>query len=176
MYVSATTTQHSGQIEKIGESFGEILIDDNGRLVTKCGSRNSNAWVRGACEYSVGKHCIRFLFKKNSTGYITWFNVVSKLMPISGKETNYKSYGWTSNDTANCPDSEQLPKKNFRDMKDQTTFEIELQLDCDKRKISYVNQRTKNKREMNVDITKCPFPWQIQFYLFEIGDCVRLLP
>jgi hypothetical protein len=66
--------------------------------------------------------------------------------------------------------------ENFQDMKGQTTFEIELQLDCDNRKISYVNQRTKNRREMNVDITKCPFPWQVRFYLYKAGDCVRFLP
>jgi hypothetical protein len=176
IYVSTITTQHSGQIETFGESFGEILIDDNGRLATHCGSRNSNAWVRGAYEYSAGKNYILFLFKKKSLAYITSFAVVSKLM-LKHKDTDdYQQCGSFSDDDIGCAGVTIAVYEDFQEMKGQTTFEMELQLDCDNQKISYVNQRTKNKKEMNVDITKFPFPWQIQFYLFEIGDCVRLLP
>jgi hypothetical protein len=60
-------------------------------------------------------------------------------------------------------------------MKGQTRFAIELELDCDNQTISYVNQRTKKGREMIVDITKCPFPWQIRFCLYEVGDYVQFL-
>ncbi len=176
MYVSTRTKQPSRKVERFGQSFGDIRIDNNGLLATHCGSRNDTAYVRVSGDYSSGQHTIRFLFKKSSLRFITYFHVVSKLMPIGGKNTNYKGYGWSSRDEIYSPDNALIVDKNIRDMKDQTTFEIELQLDCDNRKISYINQGTKNRREMNVDITKCPFPWQVQFYMFEVGDCVQLLP
>jgi hypothetical protein len=132
--------------------------------------------VRGSGEYSSGKHTIRFLFKKNDVEYITSFEVVSKLMPINGSNSNYRLHGWSSLDEIYSCDDETIVDEHFQDMKDQNTFEIELQLDCDNRKISYINQETKNRREMNVNITKCPFPWQVEFYMFAVGDCVRLLP
>jgi hypothetical protein len=175
MYVSTTAMQHSRQCERFGKSTENIRIDNNGLLAIHCGPKNDSAWVRGIGEYSSGKHNIRFLFEKTSTLYTTWFNVVSKLMPISDKMSSQKSYGWSSDDHILCPDIAKAIDKNFQDMIGQTTFEIELQVDCDNRKISYINQRTKNRREMNVNISKCPFPWQVQFYLFEVGDCVTLL-
>jgi len=176
MSVLTTAAQHSRQIERFGESFGNIRIYNNGRLATHCGPFNGRALVRGIGEYSSGKHYIRFLFEKNSTEYINSFVIISKLMPIGGKFFNYDVYGWSTNDGIYCPGVEMAIDENFRDMKGQTTFEIEFQLDCDNRKISYVNQRTKNRREMNIDITKCPFPWQVRFYLFEVGSRVTLLP
>ncbi len=176
MSILTTAAQHSRQIERFGESIGDIRIDNNGRLATHCGPSDDKALVYGVGEYSLGKHYIRFLFKKNSTEYITSFVIVSKLMPISGEMSDYEAYGWATNDGVYCPGVEMAVDKNFRDMNGRTTFKIELQLDCDNRKISYVNQRTKNRRELNVDTTRCPFPWQVRFYLYEAGDCVTLLP
>jgi len=175
MYVS-TTTRHSGQGERFGEVFGNIRIDNNGRLATHWGSEGSNACVRGIGEYSSGKHYIRFLFKKSDAVYITSFYVVSKLMPILGGNTTYECYGWSSHDDIYSSDEEMGENENVQDMRGQTTFEIEFELDCDNRRISYVNQGTKNRREINVNITKCPFPWQVEFYLYEVGDSVQLLP
>jgi hypothetical protein len=95
---------------------------------------------------------------------------------MNGSRSSYRCRGWSSDDGIENSDDEIVGDKNFRDMKGQTRFEIELQLDCDNRKISYVNQGTKKRREMNIDITKCPFPWQVLFYMYAVGDCVQLLP
>jgi hypothetical protein len=174
MYVS-TATGHLGQSERFGEVFGDIRIENNGRLATHCGPKNDRASMRGIGEYSSGKHCIRFLFKKSSTNYITSFGIVSKSTRIGRKGFSNVVYGWASDDTVYYG-SGRTDDENFQDMRGQTTFEIELELDCDNRKISYVNQGTKTRKEINVNITKCPFPWQVEFYLFAVGDCVRLLP
>jgi hypothetical protein len=176
MYL-VTSKQHSRQSERFGESFGNVHIEENGLVARHCGPKNSNVYVRGIGDYSSGIHKIRFIFKKTNTCFKTWFTVVSKLMPISQNTSDspYTYYGWNSNDRVYPSDPGSLAHKVFRDIRGETTFEIELELDCDNRKISYVNQGTKNRRELNVDITKCPFPWQFQCYLFEIGDCVRLL-
>jgi hypothetical protein len=176
LYISTPTVQRLRQREGFGQTFGNIRIEDNGHLAVHHGPKSGNAFVRGVGEYSSGEHYIRFLVKKNSTTYESSFIIVSKFMSISEQDTEYKGYGWWSDDKICCAGVGMIVDGNFRDLKDQTTFEIELQLDCDNQKISYVNQRTKNRREMNVDMTKCPFPWQVEFYLFGSGDCIQLLP
>jgi hypothetical protein len=143
-------------------------------VAVQCGPKSDDTFVRGIGEYSSGRHNVRFLFKKSNIESGTWFSVVSKKIPISAYCND--RFGWTSNDTA-FPSNTKLPmEKSLQDMMGQTTFEIELHVDCDNRKISYVNRRTKNQRELKVDIKKCPFPWQLEFYLYEPGDCVRFLP
>ncbi|CAF1552976.1 unnamed protein product [Rotaria sp. Silwood1] len=176
MYISKTL-QQPREREQFRESYGPILIENNGFMATHIGPKNDTAYVRGLGEYSLGTHKIRFLFTKNSIHYITSFKVVSALMPINGaSKASREGYGWSSMDEIERPGNQMIFNRNTLDMKGETSFEIELQLDCDNQKISYVNQRTKNQRELNVDITKCPFPWQVRFYLYEVGDCVRLLP
>ncbi|CAF1339401.1 unnamed protein product [Rotaria sordida] len=175
IHVSTIVHQLSQQ-EKFGKSYGPVCIENNGFMAKHIGPRNGTAYVRGIGAYSSGTHKIQFLFTKNSLKYITWFVVASASTPIGRtSKLPYNTYGWSSDDNIYCPDDIRTVDKNFRDMKGQTSFEIKLQLDCDNRKISYINQRTKNQRELNIDITKCPFPWQVEFYLFEVGDCVRLL-
>lgn len=173
--VSAATLQILSQTEKFGKIFGDIRIDDDGRLATHIGSENSNAFVRGIGEYSTGKHKIRFSFEKQSLTFTTWFDIVSK-RPLAYKdEPTDIVCGWTSNDEVWENYQELITDNNFQDMRGKATFEIEVELDCDNKKFRYVNQKTKNKRSINVDIGICPFPWQIRFYMFEVGDCVRLL-
>ncbi|CAF3953617.1 unnamed protein product, partial [Rotaria sp. Silwood1] len=49
------------QDEKFGESIGNIRIEENGCVAIHMGSRRSDAFIRGICEYSLGKHKLRFL-------------------------------------------------------------------------------------------------------------------
>jgi hypothetical protein len=174
MYL-ATSKDRSRQTERFGESFGDIRIEENGLVAIHCGPNNCASFARGVGEYSSGTQNIRFLFKKSSLTFITWFEIISKRI-LTSQVRSASSYGWHSNDDVSFADADMIVDENFQDMKGQTIFEIELQLDCDNRKISYVNQRTKNRREMNVNIKKCPFPWQVCFYLYEAGDSVRFLP
>ena len=44
---------------------------------------------------------------------------------------------------------------------------IELVLDCSKRKLRYKKERQQKKQELDIDINKCPFPWQL--YISLIG-------
>lgn len=165
------------QNEKFEESYGLIRLEDNGRVAVHIGPENDTSFVRGIGKYSSGKHKIRFLFEKSSTVFITSFDITSSRMPIdAGFDSTYNTYGWSSNDNVLGSSDVLIVDQNFRDMKNQSSFEIDLELDCDNRKISYVNVHTKNQRELHIDITKCPFPWQIRFYLYSVGDCVRLLP
>jgi hypothetical protein len=165
------------QEERFGESSGDVRIEMNGHKIIHGSSEVGDAFARGTCKYSLGKHNIRFVVTKESTEFFMSFGIISKLELIPQKEVDMgrSTYGWQSDDktlplAARMPISEEL-----RDMSGQTTFEIELLLDCDNRKISYFNQQTKNRRAMYVDITKCPLPWQLLFYLFDVSDCVQLV-
>ena len=64
---------------------------------------------------------------------------------------------------------------NQRDMKGETELKIELLIECDKRKISYVNECTCCTKQINVDLDLCPFTWRFYFYLYNAGDRVRIL-
>ncbi|CAF0738813.1 unnamed protein product [Adineta ricciae] len=165
-------------IERFGETVGSVSIDERHLVATHCGPNNGPALVRGIGEYTNGVHTIRFLFEKRSLTFITSFEISPKLMPLATSSSvgQYYCYGWFSNDDIIAPDADQRRYRKLRDMNGETSFEIELQLDCDNRKVSCTNLRTKNRAQLKVDITKCPFPWQIRFYMYAVGDCVRLLP
>jgi hypothetical protein len=170
-------TQFIEQEERFGESSGDVRIEMNGHKIIHGGQKRSEAFVRGTCEYSLGKHNIRFVVTRESTKYSMSFGIISKLklIPQSEGDMERSTYGWKSNDEMMSSTAKMPVSKEFRDMRGQKTFEIELSLDCDNRKISYFNQKTKNRREMNVDITVCPFPWQLLFYLYDVGHCVQFV-
>lgn len=176
MYISSMR-QNLPQEERFEEFFGNIRIEDNGRVASYSGLGSSDAFVRGKGEYSKGKYQIRFIINKQTASYVMSFNIVSKSDPISKMSSNrkYSAYGWQTDDGVNKPDKNHEVNKNFEDLRGKTTLELELVIDCDNRKISYFNERTKQTRELNVNIDKCPFPWQVEFYLYDIGDRVQLL-
>lgn len=163
--------------ERFGESFGSIRIEDNGRMIIHNNSETSDAFVRGRCEYLLGIHQIRFLVKRQSLSYYFFFGIISKSKKIPQHETEIEqsTCGWQSDDGTIPRTSNKLVRSDFRDMTDQTTCEIVLVLDCDNQKISYFNQQTGNTHEIDVDIIKCPFPWQLIFYLFDTNDSIQLI-
>ncbi|CAF1314045.1 unnamed protein product [Rotaria sp. Silwood1] len=171
------TKSHIKQNEKFGESIGNVRIEENGCVVIHIGPRRSDAFVRGICEYSLGKHKIRLFVKKETTAYYCFFGIISKTKSMPYKETDMKTstYGWRSDDKTIPLHADSRTSKDCLDMKCQTMFGIELLLDCDNEKIIYVNQQTKNMREIKVDLEICPFPWQLLFYLHAVEDCIQLI-
>ena len=110
------------------------------------------------------------IINKKDSNYLTTFGIASMQSQLS-------VYGWSSNDqTVGGGYTQSQSLYNQRDMKDETTIKIEFLIDCDNKKISYFNERTRCTKEMNVDIDLCPFPWQLYFYLYDTGDRVRILP
>jgi hypothetical protein len=53
---------------------------------------------------------------------------------------------------------------------------LELLIDCDKRKISLINERTHSSYKLDINLSKCPFPWQLNLTMYFAGDHIRLLP
>ncbi|CAF3643630.1 unnamed protein product, partial [Rotaria sp. Silwood1] len=133
--------------ENFLRSVGDIYIEDNGQLAVHGDQKRSDAFLCGKNEY------IR-----------------------ASIESQLSVYGWSSDDqTVGGGYSQSKNVFNQRDMKGETILQIEFVIDCDNRKISYFNERTRCTKEMNVDLDLCPFPWQLYFYLYDTGDRVRLL-
>lgn len=171
------TGQETKQNERFVESFGNVCIEKNGNVIRHIGSKNSNAFVRGICEYTSGQHHIRFNATGKGFNYYMSFGIISKSKSIPHDENDMKfsTYGWRTNDeTLPIHNNRQRINSNFVDMKNMLTYEIELLIDCDNRKISYFNLQTKNTRELIVDIEICPFPWQFLFYLYAVDNAVQL--
>ncbi|CAF2949879.1 unnamed protein product [Rotaria sp. Silwood2] len=70
------TELHIKQNENFGESLGNIRIEENGCVAIHIGSRKSDAFVRGICEYSLDKHKIRLFVKKNTTACYCFFGII----------------------------------------------------------------------------------------------------
>ncbi|CAF3694381.1 unnamed protein product [Rotaria sp. Silwood1] len=177
IFVSSTRQLHLEQNERFGISFGNVRIAEDGFLAYHLKPGIGDAFVCGMKEYSSGKYEIRFLMNKKDSEYTMSFNIISKStsVPKDQLDLEKSSYGWYSDDNICLCGADLSLYTVHHDMIGKTTFEIELLIDCDNRKISYFNEETKNRREMNVDIKKCPFPWQLLFYLYDVEDSVRLL-
>lgn len=171
------TMQCMVQEERFGESFGDVRIEKNGYMVIHSGAKRGNAFVRGTCQYLSGKNKIQFIINRNHIKYYLFFGIMpkSKSMPKDEIDMKASAYGWQTDDVTVRHAFGKTVSENIYDMQNMTKFEIELLLDCDNRKISYFNQQTKRKRELNVDITICPLPWQLVFYLYDIGHSVQLI-
>jgi hypothetical protein len=146
-------------------------------MAMHCGPSRAPAYISGNQEYASGQHQIRFFISKKTSKFILSFNIMSKLMELSSisDHSQYLTYGWQSDDCINPSQHCLSNEKTYPDLKGKTTFHIKLFIDCDRQTICYFNEKTKRKREINVDVNKCPLPWKLYFYLYDIGDTVRLL-
>jgi len=155
----------------------QIQFDDNHHIAMHCGLHPTPAYISGTQEYSSGQYQIRLFISKKTTEFVLSFNIMSKLMDMLStlSQPQFFTYGWQSNDCINPSQYCLSNEKNVSDLKGKTTFHVDLLIDCDKQKISYFNEKTKQTREINVDVKKCPLPWKLYFYLYDVGDTVRLL-
>lgn len=173
----SSIVQQSFEDEQFRDFHGNISIAENGRLAYHHGPKRSDAYVYGTQEYSSGKYKIRFLMNKKDSAFTMSFLITSKSALIANNKTDplELSYGWSTNDKIHRGGIKLAVSKDLHDMTDEKTFDIELLIDCDDQKIIYFNEQTKNNREINIDITRCPLPWQLFFYLYDIEDSVKLL-
>jgi hypothetical protein len=149
-------------------------IEDNGRLI-----RNklfSGVEVRGKVGYASGIHRFRLQIEKNPSRIWIFFGVISQSTPMTQNSYDSSSaYGWADyNDyyLAGIRQNKQGTSSFSHTLENDI---ISLEFDCYDRKISYTNERSQHKQQLNIDINKCPFPWQLHVNLGEKDDRVRLL-
>jgi hypothetical protein len=155
-------------------STGKMKIDENGQIILAEFRGHSTARCHG--EYSSGQHQFRFKIEQMSPQNWIYFGIVSKNIPL--QECSSKTptaFGWATNSYVFRGGSGQSQYNGYKsDMAQNDT--IEVFVDCDRQKIRLTNERTNNKHELEVNVTECPFPWQLHIGLVYQNDRVRYLP
>ena len=154
-------------------STGKMRIDDNGQVVVAETAGYSTARCHG--EYLSGQHKFRFQLEEMSASNWICFGIVSKNVPL--QETSHSTpttYAWITNSIVIlCGSVHQRHSGYQSDIRKNDI--IELFLDCDRHRIYLTNERTNKTHELDVDLAKCPFPWQLQFGLHYLNDRIRHL-
>ncbi|CAF0927469.1 unnamed protein product [Rotaria sp. Silwood1] len=121
-------------------------------------------------EYSTGEHSIRFKIDQYELNSSILFGITSKnIFDGTNPYENSTLYGWTGNNIVYRAGN---PQPNYHGYKsDIKTGDIfMLTMNCDREMISLTNERTGRKYDLEVDIIKCPFPWQPNVRFFNISE------
>jgi hypothetical protein len=154
---------------------GDAIIEDNGRLIVHQYS-NDPVEVRGKIEYSSGVHRFRLRIEKSLPDTSIFFGIISQstLMDKRSYESS-STYGWADNNKVFLAGVCQTnhPAARFSDLH-QGDF-ILLVFDCTNQKISHTNGQSRESHQLDIDIDKCPFPWQLHVNLFGKDVQLRLI-
>ena len=151
----------------------KMKIADNGQVIKAVADGYSTA--RGHGQYSSGQHKLRFQIEVEHTSNWILFGIVSKNTPL--QETSHNTpttFGWITN---NFVVRSAVLEEEYNGYQCDIALNdtVELFLDCDCHKIRLTNERTNKRHELDVDLTKCPFPWQFHFGLYYHNDRIRIL-
>jgi hypothetical protein len=150
-----------------------VQIEDNEQVVVHNDVREHTE-VRGKNEYNSGRYGIRLRIEQSSSGWM-FFGINSKSTPLQNSSYGSESaYGWSSNNKIWLNGLWKNNSSNYI-IEMMMYAIIELIFDCDNRKISMINERTKMKHELKVNTDSCPFPWQLHLSLGVPNSCVRIL-
>jgi hypothetical protein len=170
---------NGGSTDFFDRTIGDIQILENGRVAVH-GQMQQNAAVHGRGEYSSGQYRLRFKIEQwNGNGEFSC-GIVSKnntpLESLSHTFTNYKMKMCLSNSHGgfSAQNNNNLFYFTGRNYNNQKYDIVELFIDCDQRIISLTNEQTRDKQQLNVNLTICPFPWQFFITLLYANDRVRL--
>ena len=155
-------------------SAGKVRIREQGQIILAQSGEHSTTRCHG--EYSSGQHHFRFKVEQMNPLNWIYFGIVSKDIPIQEhSSTTPTTYGWTTRGAMFRNDRGQTLDNSYnKDIIQNDT--IELMLDCDRKSIYLTNERTRSKNELEVDVTQCPFPWQLHVGLSFRKDRVRYIP
>ncbi|CAF1071829.1 unnamed protein product [Adineta steineri] len=152
--------------------YGVAEIKENGNLTVQS-DRSGRTEIRGRNEYTSGRHKLRFRIEQfDPSGWIS-VGIISKAEPMG--ELSYESpfsYGWSNKDQVWIA-GQWRRQQTIQILQNET---IELLIDCNKAKIELKNERLERTKELSIDLTKCPFPWQFYVNLYTSNTQVRILP
>lgn len=158
------------------QTVGKMSISEQNKLITH-NVTNQFAFVRGRRDYSQGQHSFCFKIENISSGKWAFFGVISKSASnqITNNRPTPKSYGF-SGDHVVWLDGKLLKNLNGYNSDFRINDTIVLFIDCDLRKLTLTNQRTNTRLPIDVDIDKCPFPWQLCLGLYYApGESIRMI-
>jgi hypothetical protein len=123
--------------------------------------------VKEKTEYAAGEHSIRFQIEQYERNSSILFGITSKeASDITNPFDNPTLYGWTGENGVYRAGE---LHRNYRGYKSdiQTNDIFMLGINCDREMITLTNERTRQRYELAIDITKCPLPWQpsVRFFV-----------
>jgi hypothetical protein len=160
--------------EVFERTLGNIQVEDNNQIIVH-GQSDSYATVRGKSEYYFGQHRLRLKVEQCHSSKWIFVGIISEDACILENSSNSPSvYGWAGPDQVYINGCYNKSFKNYRDdiQKDDI---LELFIDCDERKIRLTNERSHSSYELDIDVNKCPFPWQLNVIMYFAGDRIRFL-
>ena len=158
------------------QTVGKISISEQNKVITH-NITNQFAFVRGRRDYSQGQHSFCFKIENISAGKWAFFGIISKSAPnqITNNRPTPKSYGF-SGDQVVWLDGKLRKNLNGYNSDFRINDTILLLINCDLRKLTLTNQRTNTRLPIDVDIDKCPFPWQLCLGLYYApGESIRMI-
>lgn len=116
--------------------------------------------------YSSGKHLVRFKIEDYQRNTSIILGIISRTHAnISNPYRNPTFYGWTEK---NLVYRAGVIEENFRGyMSDfRNNDALLLMIDCQQERINLTNTRTNHSYDLDVDVRKCPLPWELNVHLF----------
>jgi hypothetical protein len=157
--------------EVFERSSGNVDFNEHEKVV--CVKDNADVYteVRGRYEYSTGKHTVS-LKVEELTGWIL-FGIISKSTPLQiHSYISPSCYGWYNGQEFVYAGGENIGGQGTDVIKNDI---IHLVIDCDKRLIQLINERINRTLELQVDLQKCPFPWQLHLNLNLAPTRIRII-
>ncbi|CAF3414925.1 unnamed protein product [Rotaria socialis] len=111
-------------------------------------------------EYSSGNKLFRFKLDDLEQNTLVLMGIISASRAKNvDPYKNPTFYGWS---TKNLVYLHGVPHSNIDNYQSDIDGNdiFQLILDCERQTIRLINERTHRKYELNIDISKCPFPWQ----------------
>jgi hypothetical protein len=154
--------------------LGNIRLEDNKQVIVH-GESNSYATVRGKGEYFYGQHRLRLQIQECFSSKWIFIGIISKDVIITENSSVSPSvYGWAEPNQVYINGVYNQNLKNYRSEVQKNDI-LELLIDCDERKIHLTNERTHSSDELDINLNKCPFPWQLNVIMYFAGDRIRFL-
>ncbi|CAF1318296.1 unnamed protein product [Didymodactylos carnosus] len=152
---------------------GDVTVEDSGLVAIQCGT-NAHAQIRGRNLYSTGIHNIRFKLDKSSSDWL-FFGIISSSTPMKARSyASPSAYGWVVGCGQVWLNGVQSDGYGGWDGDICENDTVELTLNCNENKIQCLNERTKQKYELKVDLTSCPYPWKLHLNLHFASDRVSI--
>jgi hypothetical protein len=152
-------------------SSGNADFEDNGKVVYVKNGPDIYTEVRGKCEYTTGQHTLS-LKVEELNGWIL-FGIISQSTPLNiHSYASPSCYGWYNGEDFVYEGGKIVCGPSNNALRNDT---IHLVIDCDGRVIRLTNERMNQTLELQVDIQKCPFPWQLHLNLNSAPTRIRII-
>lgn len=161
--------------DKFEKVHGNIRILENG-FIAEHDETAGHAEVRGFTKYSTGTHRIRLKIEKMTNNHWMFWGIISQNTVMQNNSyCSISANGWAKVSkqvylNGKCRDG----YNNYQgDIVANDT--LDLILNCDDQTIELENERTKDKYSIPIDLSGCPFPWQLHINLHGNNDRIRIL-